>query len=167
MKHALQPLEPSVLSHLAPRAAERGAFERLVAERAATLDPRVSLDKALPALCHLLRGLRPELGEAVDALDPLARSLDVRALGPSARGLPAAMVRRLGRLLDNVSTESFEEAYDGGSLAEAQVPPDCWDDDDAREWLLDHLATLRQVIEAAVLTGQALVVVSEPPRREA
>lgn len=66
-------------------------------------------------------------------------------------------VKLLQTNLSEISTEQFIQRFDGEKMNSLDIYPKIWDQEDAREYLLDHLTLIQSFYESAAREGNAVI----------
>jgi hypothetical protein len=75
-----------------------------------------------------------------------------------ARYLTPQDVAFFAKKLDAISLEQFEQWYDAEWLLENHIPPEIWDEDDARGWLVSYFARLKDFYQGAASNSEGLLM---------
>jgi hypothetical protein len=121
------------------------------------------LDKAWHGIHFLLTGTAWAGEPPLDFLVAGGREVGAEDVGYGpARAFTAAELRAIGAAMRGLSDEELERRYSPETMKEADIYPDIWDRpaeaDDAREYALSHLRSLREFLAEAERRGMGMIV---------
>lgn len=153
------------------RAASVGMLDKLFGRKksAAPLDLAEhegelgDLDKAWHGIDFLLtRGLGADK-RGLDFLTEHGTEIPGQEVGyGTARAFRSAEVRAIAREVSALSDDVLRARFDAAAMTEEDVYPNIWDrtspDDDPLAYLMEHVGTLRRMLQTAVDSGSGLVI---------
>jgi hypothetical protein len=148
--------KPGFLARLFGGKRDPGSDFRLAPPEGAVCD----LEKAWHGVHYLLTGRADEGSAPLDFL--LAGGRDIGTIevgyGP-ARVFTAAETGLIRDAIRRLADDDLRARFDPEKMLAADIYPRVWDEgDEARDWLIDAVASLRELLDAAVAAKLGLVV---------
>jgi len=121
------------------------------------------LDKAWHGIHFLVTGTAWAGEPPLDFLVAGGRAVGAEDMGyGAARAFTASEVRAIDAAVRAISDEELERRYSPAAMKQADIYPDIWDragaEDNAREYAMGHVATLREFLADAARRGVGMIV---------